>query len=113
LLCLQDPKPQTPDPRPQTLNQLPIMHDDKTIQRFIDLRVQGRTFASLATELKVSKPTLIAWSREGVRKDWLLPGESRTKNGKLNNGASRETEFLPFCPRQKTISKSLLTISTE
>jgi hypothetical protein len=88
------------------------MHDDKTIQRFIDLRVQGRTFASLATELKVSKPTLIAWSREGVRKDWLLPGESRTKHGKLNNGAFRETEFLPFCPRQETISKSLLTTLT-
>jgi hypothetical protein len=40
------------------------MHEDKTVQRFIDLRVQGRSFASLAAELKVSKPTLIAWSRK-------------------------------------------------
>ena len=40
------------------------MHDDKTVQRFIDLRVQGWSFARLATELIVSKPTLIAWSRK-------------------------------------------------
>src|SRR5262245_57837081 len=40
------------------------MHDDKTVQRFIDLRVQGRSFARLAAELGVSKPTLIAWSRK-------------------------------------------------
>ena len=40
------------------------MHDDKTVQHFIDLRVQGWSFARLATELNVSKPTLIAWSRK-------------------------------------------------
>ena len=40
------------------------MHDDKTVHRFIDLRVQGWSFARLAAELNVSKPTLIAWSRK-------------------------------------------------
>ena len=40
------------------------MHDDKIVQRFIDLRVQGWSFARLAAELNVSKPTLIAWSRK-------------------------------------------------
>jgi orotate phosphoribosyltransferase-like protein len=40
------------------------MHDDKTVQRFIDLRVQGWSFARLAAELNVSKPTLIDWSRK-------------------------------------------------
>src|SRR5690349_6557733 len=40
------------------------MHDDKTVQRFIDLRVQGWPFARIAAELNVSKPTLIAWSRK-------------------------------------------------
>ncbi len=40
------------------------MHDDKTVQRFIDLRVQGWSFARITTELNVSKPTLIAWSRK-------------------------------------------------
>ena len=40
------------------------MHDDQTVQRFIELRAQGKTYARLMTELNVSKPTLIAWSRK-------------------------------------------------
>jgi Tfp pilus assembly protein PilO len=40
------------------------MHDEKTVQRFIELRSQGRTYAQLMAELQVSKPTLIAWSRK-------------------------------------------------
>lgn len=40
------------------------MHDDQTVQRFIELRAQGWTFARLMAELNVSKPTLIAWSRK-------------------------------------------------
>ena len=40
------------------------MHDDKTVQRFIELRVQGCSFAQIATELKVTKATLIGWSHK-------------------------------------------------
>lgn len=40
------------------------MHDEKIVQRFIELRAEGRPFAGIATELNVSKPTLIAWSRK-------------------------------------------------
>ena len=40
------------------------MHDDKTIKRFIELRARGSTYARIMTELDVSKPTLIAWSRK-------------------------------------------------
>lgn len=40
------------------------MHDEKTVQRFIELRSTGWTFARLTSELGVSKPTLIAWSRK-------------------------------------------------
>jgi len=40
------------------------MYDDKTVQRFIELRSQGWTYVRLAKELNVSKPTLIAWSRK-------------------------------------------------
>jgi len=40
------------------------MHDDKTVQRFIELRVQGWPFARIVRELSVSEPTLIAWSRK-------------------------------------------------
>ena len=40
------------------------MHDDNTVQRFIELRAQGWSYARLVAELNVSKPTLIAWSRK-------------------------------------------------
>jgi hypothetical protein len=40
------------------------MHDQQTIRRFVELRAAGWSFARLATEFNVSKPTLIAWSRK-------------------------------------------------
>ena len=40
------------------------MHEPQTVQRFIELRAQGWTYARLLVELNVSKPTLIAWSRK-------------------------------------------------
>jgi orotate phosphoribosyltransferase-like protein len=39
------------------------MKDQETIQRFIQLRAQGLSFVRIASELNVSKPTLIQWSR--------------------------------------------------
>ena len=40
------------------------MHDNEQHQRFIELRSKGWTFVRLAAELKVSKRTLITWSRK-------------------------------------------------
>ena len=40
------------------------MYDDKTVERFIELRAQGWSYARLMAELHVTKPTLIAWSRK-------------------------------------------------
>jgi len=40
------------------------MKDLETQQRFVALRSQGWSFARIATELGVSKPTLIKWSRK-------------------------------------------------
>src|SRR6188472_1454377 len=40
------------------------MHTPETVQRFIELRAQGWSYARLMTELNVTKPTLIAWSRK-------------------------------------------------
>jgi hypothetical protein len=67
------------------------MHDENTVQRFIELRAQGWTYARLITELNVSKPTLIAWSRkhqfqiqnrkaielEALREKWLASTAER------------------------------------
>jgi transposase-like protein len=40
------------------------MHAEKTVQRFIELRVQGYSFARIAQELDVSRNTLITWSQK-------------------------------------------------
>jgi hypothetical protein len=40
------------------------MHTPETCQKFIELRAQGWSYARLMTELNVTKPTLIAWSRK-------------------------------------------------
>jgi len=40
------------------------MHDEQTVQRFVELRASGWTYARSMTELHVTKPTLIAWSRK-------------------------------------------------
>lgn len=67
------------------------MHDPQTVQRFIELRAQGWTYARLMAELNVSKPTLIAWSHkhqfeihnlkaielEALREKWLAATNDR------------------------------------
>jgi transcriptional regulator with XRE-family HTH domain len=40
------------------------MSDIETKQRFVFLRAQGWSFARIAEDLKISKPTLINWSRQ-------------------------------------------------
>jgi transposase len=67
------------------------MNDLETQQQFVFLRSQGRSFARIAEELKVSKPTLIKWSRkfqfeiqnlraielEALKEKWLATREAR------------------------------------
>ena len=67
------------------------MTDIETQQRFVFLRSQGWSFARIAEELKVSKPTLINWSRkyqfdiqnqrainiEALQEKWLSAREVR------------------------------------
>ena len=40
------------------------MKDQETVRRFIELRAAGWSFTRVSTELNVSKPTLITWSRQ-------------------------------------------------
>ena len=67
------------------------MHDNQTVQRFIERRAHGWTYARLMTEFNVSEPTLIAWSRkhqfqiqnlkaielEALREKWLASTAER------------------------------------
>ncbi len=40
------------------------MHTQQTIEKFVELRAQGWTLPHIATELHVSKRTLVGWNRE-------------------------------------------------
>lgn len=40
------------------------MHTPEVRQKFVERLAQGRTYASIATELGVAKSTLIEWSRQ-------------------------------------------------
>jgi len=40
------------------------MKDQETIQKFIELRAQGMSFARIAQQLDVAKSTLVNWSKE-------------------------------------------------
>ncbi|HSU55381.1 MAG TPA: hypothetical protein VLT36_15100 [Candidatus Dormibacteraeota bacterium] len=61
--------------------------DPAVIERFIDLRAQGWPFARIATELNVSKPTLINWSRlhqHRIRNLHALEMEALAEHHKLS-----------------------------
>src|SRR3954454_10287361 len=70
------------------------MHAPETVRRFIEPRAQGWTYERLVTELNVTKPTLIAWSRkhqfeiqnfraielEALRDKWLASTSERVNS---------------------------------
>lgn len=39
---------------------------DKQIEQFIELRINGYTFAEIATQLNTSKQTLIEWNKTEI-----------------------------------------------
>src|SRR5437870_3567254 len=40
------------------------MHTTQTKNEFVKLRAQGWSFARISSQLRVSKPTLVAWNRQ-------------------------------------------------
>jgi hypothetical protein len=40
------------------------MKDNAVREQFVELRAQGKSFASIAAELNVAKGTLVAWSKD-------------------------------------------------
>src|SRR5215470_12944980 len=53
-----------PPPLYACSKKLITMHSTETINQFLNLRVQGWSFARIAEQLQVSKPTLLAWNRK-------------------------------------------------
>ena len=48
------------------------MKNKETIEKFIELRALGKTYDEIKTELEVSKPTLVKWSRKFKEEITLL-----------------------------------------
>ncbi len=46
------------------LKKIKTMHSTETINQFLNFRVQGWSFARIADQLHVSKPTLLDWNRK-------------------------------------------------
>jgi len=51
------------------------MSKDQLKDKFIELRIKGETFDSIAKELKVSKQTLINWSKERNIKETITAAQ--------------------------------------
>ncbi len=45
-------------------NGKPVMKDQETVQKFIELRAQGLSYRAIARQLNVALGTLVHWSRE-------------------------------------------------
>ena len=83
----------------------PLMKDQETQQKFVELRTQGRSFARIAEELQVSKRTLIEWSRkfqfeilnqraielEALRERYVLVARRRSASWANACGTSRRS----------------------
>ncbi len=81
------------------------MIDSTVKDRFVELRAQGKSFAVIAEELGVSKPTLITWSREQA----LQIGNLRA----INDEALREKYRLTKQRELETYSHQLEAVETE
>jgi len=81
------------------------MHDAATKEKFVELRAQGKSFASIAEELGVSKTTLIDWSRQDNEQIMNLRA--------INNEALREKYRVAKEHQLRTLSSRLEAVEGE
>src|SRR6185295_6059964 len=89
------------------------MHSSATRTEFLRLRIAGLSFARIARQLGVSKPTLIAWSRQ-CRND--LRQAEQPEQHDLKNATTEELAAITKryeALQQELFSRSLCEIPTE
>ena len=93
------------------------MHSLDTRNQFLKLRVQGLSFNRIAAEIGVSKPTLIAWSRQRHAEIQAQQSDSRfARDEALKFSHEREVAELTHKAgviRQELNSRLLQNIPTE
>jgi hypothetical protein len=87
------------------INHCIPMHDQDTIQKFIALRAEGKSFAVIGEALNVSKPTLIGWSRAH---------QFEINNLKtIHEEAMQKECFAGACERWKSLGSQLRRVEEE
>src|SRR5437660_8529642 len=92
------------------------MHSIATRNEFLRLRIAGLSFARIARQLRVSKPTLIAWSR--ASQPQLDSGRAEVQDqaqDEISTSANRELAEIKKrhrALRQELFSRSLRDIPT-
>ncbi len=96
----------------QELGYTAAMHTADKHDRFIQLRVEGRSFDRIAKELQVTKPTLIEWSRKhqheianllAIHKEQLLHEHLATLESRLDQlGTQLQAAEAEFAKRDLT-----------
>src|SRR5437764_118911 len=92
------------------------MHPATTRREFLQLRVQGLSFARIARQLGVSKPTLIAWSRQSRQEiaSRLVEHAQRVEDEITSSAAQQLVDLnrKRAAIRQELISRALREIPT-
>ena len=92
------------------------MHPVETRSQFLKLRVQGWSFDRIARELRVSKPTLIAWSRRRASELEALRATNTTDLGRTLEITHEQTRDQLTTKlkalQQELVSRSLRTVPT-
>ena len=93
------------------------MKDQSVQEKFVELRARGWSFDRIAKELKVSKQTLINWSREltveirnlrQIEHEVLLEQFALTREGRIQFLGDLVKKL-----REELAARSLATVSTE
>jgi hypothetical protein len=92
---------------------------DKNIEAFIKLRIEGKSFDEIATELKTTKQTLIDWNKKELVRSVINEGKAFKINTLVKSYkfdlTNRATTYLQLSKKinEELLSRDLTDISTD
>jgi hypothetical protein len=92
---------------------------DKNIEAFIQLRIEGKSFDEIATELKTTKQTLIDWNKKELVRNAINEGKAFKINTLVKaynfNLVSKTKTYLELSKKinDELLSRDLKDISTD
>ena len=92
------------------------MHSTETINQFLNLRAQGRSFARIADHLHVSKPTLLDWNHKYQSKIEAIKANQEHSVHEKQASQQRELQELTAfhnALRREFISRTLKNFSDD